>query len=1422
MRLTMDGHGCSSSQALCRGTFGAAARPSPFPRSAAPFVVSGESLGILRDKCHAYFYDTLSSFTGVDCCYGSRFDILLGSYFNTITLSHFLETGLSIACICVKFPELKYAEDGVVQFVVANPMIARSDCEVPSRPSYTYVTKKWSRTTLTSSLSICGPALDLLTGEALDGTEIANFSRMKAMNQLARDLKLTLDSFERGTVHHVLGILIRKAPPMPLLQPLMATVARERDMNVVSRANIISAMKVAVREHLFFMDKELRGDHQDMVRGVLGLINCTLPSVSDTRVTHMIQGGRPIDGVLVTTEAVKGLVVQALSLTASEAIVPAMYGELVISGNNLVTALLMGKAIRNFNEAARNLLNFADGGTDVSDFPDIPQDGEDAPRTMSVNMSLVSVGDNLVAVEALERIYARTGVPYPLADNVDLSFFFPLGIFKPSRDRYTVGVGIVPDSITNGSALDPRQYPPTEMFFFDKDEQLRSVSFESSLGTVAHPIMHGIMESLQELSQEPWVQTRPPAAMDFTIQRMSQQTPRVQMVEFLTAVAATAPAPYPSATLINRRSVDQFLSHTNPFLQLEVHPFYDVYRVAQDLQTPSDTALFAPVEPSTLAVSRRLCNGDIPLPLSSTDFRTARGRQLASCGTTLSYQAMAAIETTLSDTNYPVAFYVIEACLHGDETLFLESQRLVAQCIDSYWASSGGLAFVNSFAMIMYITHNLASMVNRNCHALYAEIVAVLNSMRATVSRFTRPGDALLQHTQEELNHLLVDPAVFPPMLYDCDPIIRTTGAYAGRNITIRTLGERAPVVSTRDWPPQADFGAINITLNHGPPYTARGRADGGVHHDSEWTVLSKIFYYALFPALARGRCCSMGVEFEMVYNLINTTRLPADAADLAAPESHPLHANNLAPDSFNMLLYNSNVTHVDARALVAFIASVRQRQVAHTLPLRVSYSADPGFATVDSPNTTFTDGVLYNGIIMMNYPQYDATLVASRYFYALPVNGFYMNRTIIEATHRAAVNLSEVPDDLPLVPTFLGAETSRTIRAPSYTYCARQCAALAQSPALSCGVAYGLMAGYFKTSSVALTHQLKSGLHPGFALTVTRQDRFYADQILFARRVSESYYMGAPTTETRAENNALVVDIHQPRSHVDMGLGFTASRIPAKLNTVVTDMGSRCQNLFDARYPGQFRYLEVADFIASEITDDDSMAMPRARPPLMLPYEAPPVPPSLERGQRATCEFLITPVTADLKYFYGPANPRGRSSCTACLPHEDPSRENVDRAMYDHTTPDAAFPSRATNNPWASQRFSLGDRIYNARRGFIVTSDFFSPLSKFMTPSRVEDKNKCLARLLRESATALSSVTGNTEFQFVAPVGSHELITDPCAVFQEAYPILCASDKALFASYENPRKAVATGVKENYYAQYLIHDASPLAGAMKYSGKIL
>ncbi|KAB0309772.1 hypothetical protein FPQ47_28810, partial [Klebsiella pneumoniae] len=143
----------------------------------------------------------------------------------------------------------------------------------------------------------CAPALGLLSGESLDGTEISEFSRLQALTQLARNLKLTLDSFERGTINHVLRILIRKAPPLPLLRPMMAALECEREMSTVARANIISSMKAALCEDLFFIDKERGHETPDFARKLLALINCTLPSVTDARVTHIGPDGRLIEGV---------------------------------------------------------------------------------------------------------------------------------------------------------------------------------------------------------------------------------------------------------------------------------------------------------------------------------------------------------------------------------------------------------------------------------------------------------------------------------------------------------------------------------------------------------------------------------------------------------------------------------------------------------------------------------------------------------------------------------------------------------------------------------------------------------------------------------------------------------------------------------------------------------------------------------------------------------------------------------------------------------------------------------------------------------------------------------------------------------------------------------------------------------------------
>lgn len=86
-------------------------------------------------------------------------------------------------------------------------------------------------------------------------------------------------------------------------------------------------------------------------------MGCTAASVAVPRLTHCDSRGRPVDGVLVTTAGIKQrLLGGVLALADSEADVPVTYGEFVISGLNLVTALTMGKALRGLDDVAAHLL----------------------------------------------------------------------------------------------------------------------------------------------------------------------------------------------------------------------------------------------------------------------------------------------------------------------------------------------------------------------------------------------------------------------------------------------------------------------------------------------------------------------------------------------------------------------------------------------------------------------------------------------------------------------------------------------------------------------------------------------------------------------------------------------------------------------------------------------------------------------------------------------------------------------------------------------------------------------------------------------------------------------------------------------------------------------------------------------------------
>nr|QBH80090.1 UL19 [Human alphaherpesvirus 2]QBH83649.1 UL19 [Human alphaherpesvirus 2] len=195
-----------------------------------------------------------------------------------------------------------------------------------------------------------------------------------------------------------------------------------------------------------------------------------------------------------------------------------------------------------------------------------------------------------------------------------------------------------------------------------------------------------------------------------------------------------------------------------------------------------------------------------------------------------------------------------------------------------------------------------------------------------------------------------------------------------------------------------------------------------------------------------------------------------------------------------------------------------------------------------------------------------------------------------------------------------------------------------------------------------------------------------------------------------------------------------------------------------------------------------------------------------MDHGQDAVCEFIATPVATDINYFRRPCNPRGRAAGGV---YAGDKEGDVIALMYDHGQSDPARPFAATANPWASQRFSYGDLLYNGAYHLNGASPVLSPCFKFFTAADITAKHRCLERLIVETGSAVSTATAASDVQFKRPPGCRELVEDPCGLFQEAYPITCASDPALLRSARDGE----AHARETHFTQYLIYDASPLKG---------
>ncbi|QPO25152.1 major capsid protein [Bovine alphaherpesvirus 2] len=1360
---------------------------------AAALVPTGSILSTIEVASHRRLFDFFTQVRSDDnSLYDVQFDALLGAYCNTLSLVRFLELGLSVACVCTKFPEMAYMNEGRVQFEVQQPMIARDGPHPVEQPVHTYMSKIIDRRALTAAFTIASEALALLGGDAFDGTRISAYRQVRAVQHLAKNVQAVLGAFERGTADQMLRVLLEKAPPLALLLPIQRYMDGGRLAARAARAALVSDLKRSFRETSFAMAKA--GHSREAVEAWLAnLAGATQPSVSVPHMTHADTRGRPVDGVLVTTAAVKQRLLQSfLKVEDTEADVPVAYGEMVISGANLVTAVLVGKAVRGLDDIAHLLLDMQEEQVEAN--RQVVDEMESQPQTTRVRADLVMLGEKLVFLEALEkRVYSSTNVPYPLVGAMDLTFVMPLGLFNPPMERFSTHAGDLAPAVDQP---DVRRFPPRNLFFFGRDRQVMRLSLESAAGTVCHPSLMNVDATVGGLNEN-----NPHDAHDVYGAYVAVHAgvpPERMLANFLREWQQRLQRARPRWVAEAHMTPEQFLQPDNENLRLELHPAFDFFVAPADVDLPGPAD--PPAGPGAARAMWRVINGNLPLPLCPVAFRDARGRELSVGHHALSAATIAAVRGAFEDRGYPVVFYLIQAAVHGSENVFCAIARLITQCITSYWVNTRFVAFVNDFSMVAFIVTYLGGEIPEECMAVYRDLMEHVEALVRVAEEFTLAGQDLGGQPQVALNHLLLDPAFLPPLMWDCDALMRRADLNERRGCTVNAGGHQPVYVATCDLD-VADFHRDDGQLLHNTHARAAEATNTRPHRPAHWTVLNKVYYYVVVPAFSRGKCCTAGVNFERVYATLQNVIVPEIAAgedaptDPASDTAHPLHPANLVANTANAMFHNGRVV-VDGPALLT-LRALANNAAERTTAILGGAAPDAGSNTASTANMRVYDGSLHCGVLLMASQHMDQTIAPNEFFYPLPVHAMFAGRDHVAHALGFPLALRDAARVMPLVPPNLSSNYYASVRQPVVHYAC-------ESAAGENIVTYALMASYFKLSPVALYHQLKTGLHPGFGFTVVRQDRILTDNVLFAERASEAYFLGQLQVARHETGAGVNFTLTQPRGNVDLGLGYTAVVSSASVRSVVTDMGNLPQNFYLGRGSPPLLDNAAAAFLRNAVTSGNRLGP--VRPVPVFGHAQVPRNAGMDHGQEAVCEFIATPVSTDVNYFRQPCNPRGRAAGGVYAGDADGDAAAL---MYDHSQGDPSRPFAATANPWASQRFSYADLLYNGAYHLNGASPVFSPCYKFFTAGDITQRHRCLERLIVEAGAAASGATAATDVQFKRPAGSRELVEDPCGLFQEAYPTTCASDPALLRMARDGD----CGPRESHLLQYLIYDASPLRG---------
>ncbi|UNP64589.1 major capsid protein [Marmot herpesvirus 1] len=1325
---------------------------------------------------------------GKDAREGSvRFEALLGVYTNALQYVKFLETSLAVACLNTEFKDLRRMTDGKIQFKISVPTIANSDGRRPNKQKQYIVMKTCNKHHITAEIELSLMDLELLFAEnetPLDYTEYIG-----AVKTITSALQFGVDALERGLVDTVLSVKLRHAPPVFILKTLADPTYTERGMTKTVKSDLVSMFKKQLIEHSFFIDKsEFMGKGKQYVMAILSdmIESVCKETVFKGVATYTTKSGAVVDGVVETTDNVQRKLLTLLGQADDSLLGPAAYANYVVRGEDLVTAVSYGKVMRNFDQFMEQLVETPGSQSTVND-----EEFGGLPKT-NISAAVIQIGNKHVALESLQRIYNETQHPFPLNRRMQYSYFFPVGLHMKSP-KYTTFALV--------KGLESPQQQSVESWIVNKNNTVLCFNYQNALKSLCHPRVHNPLPVVQTLQQ-----------VFPNIDRVevhgvrSQNPPTMNLYNIVYEYYdGKNVASIPTIAKKTSMNIDDLLHPTNhELLRTEAHPLFDIYVDNVPGAMPAFRA------------THRTLTGNLPPPLAPDSLHDCRGTQLETAtglNHVIDQPTMEVVRGTAFDSSYPLMCYVIEAMVHGQVEKFNMNIELISLMINNYWASSEKLAFVNSFFFIKNICANFGGgQIYKEAYIHYRKIYGELIALEQALLRLTGH-DMITNVPVSEYVSAITDPHLLPPFVYTnkFEKFMATR-----RNPKMNIGGERVDnpknlnnfvnVVGKME-------DLVQIMANI---YAERNNEDHSQRHildvgnddeDEHSLLLEKLFYYVFLPVCANGHVCGMGVDYENIA-LTLTYNGPVYANIINGGDKITDHLEN---GTLRDLLKVSDIEPTVDMIRILSTCYLTSPFVTQAARLTTDRDALQCMATHEA-GKVIKQTVLVNGFAAFAIAD-GARDVAETMFYPVPFHKFYCDPMVAATIHPLLANyVTRVPSQREGVmfnlPPNLIAEYEEWHKSPMLDYVYR---CLPTPKSLS-----AMLSMHVKLSAIGFIVQAKNKIHPGMALTVVRTDEVLAENIMYSSRASTSMFIGRPSVNRReVRTDAVTFEINHELASLNTSLGYNSTISPAHVAAITTDMGIHCQDMF-LTLPGEtYRDRSVHDYVkrkagssSNGIRGQDPMAYVGGARPENFP--------GLCHGQLATCEVILTPVTADVAYFQSSNNPRGRASCVVSC---DVSNTDVaEKFLYDHSIPDPAYEYRSTINPWASQRGSLGDILYNPTARQLVTPGMYSPCKQFFQKETILKNNRGFYTLVSEYASRLHTtpVSGNTDLQYIVITGTDAFLEQPCQFLQEAFPTLCSSHRGLLDEYMSNKKTFSPVHMNNY----LIEEVAPMKRLLKLGNK--